>query len=80
MCDIIGAERSKMQSDKLKISTKGQINDSKLSQDDYEANLLLVRKAVESMQVAYDCISDILRLHSRKVESRVNTRGIFILD
>lgn len=48
-----------MQSDKLKISTKGQINDSKLSQDDYEANLLLARKAIESMQVAYDCISDI---------------------
>jgi len=59
MCDIIVVERSKMQSDELKISTKGQINDSKLSQDDYEANLLLVRKAVESMRVAYDCISDI---------------------
>lgn len=48
-----------MQSNKLKISTKGQINDSKLSQDDYEANLLLVRRAIESMTVAYDCLCDL---------------------
>lgn len=40
------------------LSTKGQFNDNKLSQDDYEDNSIIIRQALESLQMSYDLFKD----------------------
>lgn len=40
------------------LSTKGQMNDNKLTQDDYDDNDIIIRQALEHLQLSYDLFKD----------------------